>query len=627
MFLLGICSIFQMIFLPGFLVIKPLNIQGKIRILIFSFALSLIINYCMVLLLVKLSLYIRAIVLIIFGIEMLILIIMIYPSLNQTIFSVNINSMLFMSYLRKTINEIKHNPYSLIPFMLRFTIMALAAVTILWYTKQLFTNIGQVFSSWDGVVSFNPFAVTWSESKLPDGDWWRYGQLITANWSLTYVFTHSKVEFFAKSIMALFPMHILLLMLDLALRRKSIGHYIGIIATGILFNIFPGDYIEYADIPVSFFIYLSIYSLVVSYYATDFSIKKKILLMGVIFSFGAMAIKFAGQLIAFLYPLLAFFIILKNIKSVKLSEKFKFIIPIFVALIIIAIFFVVYPQNIYREIEFVKHRIGELRSAKEVFQVITTKIPMIYLFLFILFSLFFSFFDRIYGLIMLSLTCPLVCAWVFFDRSNDIYDLRYLVPAIPLIGLSVGKGIENMASLAQRVWQKFTKSNVINMQAATENNDTVLYNNTPQQQPLFRIKLFELLIFLAFFLIIPSFLYTRSYLTERQIFMQQQIGYREINKVVYDYQRDEGLSGKIISNYQYLGHLPGLEKFYGFIVFKSYEDYDYQRKDPNVHYFLIMTAPGWGINQEIVNDINNRVKTGEYQLISSEDNILFVSIR
>lgn len=629
MFLLGICSIFQIIFLPGFLVVKPLNIQGKIRILIFSFALSLIINYLMIFLLVTLGLYTRPIVLIIFAFEMLVLLIMIYPLLNQPIITVNMNSTVFRDYLKKTINNIKHNPYSLIPFLLRVTIITLAAFTILWYAMQLFLNVGQVFSSWDTVVSFNPMAVSWSESKLPIESWWRYGQLVTSNWSLTYIFTSSKVEFFAKSIMPLFSLYILLLMLDLALRQKSLGYYLGIVTTGILLKIFLGDYIStgYADIPVSFFIFLATYCLIVSYHASDLAIKKKVLLLGFAFSFGAMSIKLIGQLIAFIYPLLAFLIFLKDIKSMKPSDKFKIIVPIFVALVIIAIFFVAHPHYIYSEIAFLKNRIHQFRSAKEALQVISTKIAPIYIFLFIAMPLFFSFFDRRYRLIIVTLTCPLTCAWIFYNRPDDIYDFRYLGPAIPLIALSVGKGIEDMASLAQKVWQKFTKTHVINMQAAIENNGTVLYNNTEQQKPLFRIKLFEILIFLAFFLVVPALRYDRSSLVDRQFSLQQRIGYGNINTMLYDYKKQNNISGMIATNYQYLGYLPGLEKFYKFNVFKVYKEYDNDRKDPNVHYILICNFPNWGVDQKIIDDIINRRKTGEYQVIGGVKHVLFVKIR
>ena len=99
MFLLGICSIFQMIFLPGFIALKPFKINGIIRVTIFSFALSLIINYCMVFLLTSTGLYTRAIVFLIFGIEMLVFIKFIYPLLNQPLFTLTVSSTMFRSSL------------------------------------------------------------------------------------------------------------------------------------------------------------------------------------------------------------------------------------------------------------------------------------------------------------------------------------------------------------------------------------------------------------------------------------------------------------------------------------------------------------------------------------------------
>jgi len=129
MFILGICSVFQMIFLPGFLVLKPLKIDGIIRFTIFSFALSLIINYCMVFLLTVLGLYTRAMVSIIFVIEMLVFIKMIYPLLNQPIITLTANSTLLNSFLTNKSHEIKGNPYALITLILKTGIMIFAAIT------------------------------------------------------------------------------------------------------------------------------------------------------------------------------------------------------------------------------------------------------------------------------------------------------------------------------------------------------------------------------------------------------------------------------------------------------------------------------------------------------------------
>lgn len=569
------------------------------------------------------------IMLIIFGIEMLVFIIMIYPSLNKPILTVP-SITLLISFLQKTTNNIKHNPYSLIPFIFRLIIITLAAITILWYIKLFLINIGQVFSEWDSTVYWMTFTDSWSANKIPklETNLWRYPQLLPANWSLPYVLTNSKVQLFAKSIMALFPLYILILMLDLALRNKSIGYYIGIIATGILMKIFlVGYYIEYTDIPVSFFVFLAIYSLISCDNTDDPMIKKKFVFLGAIFAIGALLTKFVGLMIGIIYPFLSSFVILKGIMSVKLSDKFKYIALIFIVFsIFVALFAILIPSHFMDTINsFVKPAMNkQLLLVKDAIQLISSKIPIIYLLFFIILPLSFSVFDKICGLLIIIMILPFLYIWSVPVYMNE---LRYLSPVIPPIGLSVGKGIENMLSITQRVWQKFKKTHVINMQSATEDNDIALFNNAPQQKPLFRIKLFEILIFLGFFLVVPTLLYSPKYLVDRQTFLQKQIGYTNINQMVYAYQNTDELTGKIASNYQYLGHLPGFENHYGFFVFKDYDDYDSFRKDPNYHYFLICTFPDWGVNQKIVDDIKNRINTGEYQLIDQTDFVYFVKIK
>jgi hypothetical protein len=631
MFILGLCSIFQMIFLPGFLVLKPLKIDGIIRFTIFSFALSLIINYCMVFLLTVLGLYTRTIVFIIFVIEMLVFIKMIYPLLNQPIITLTANSTLLKSFLTNKSHEIKGNPYALITLILKTGIMVFAAITILWYAKQFFASIGQIFNDWDTVVSWNNQALVWADNIFPrTGTGGRYPQLLPVNWSLTYVFTDSKVQFFAKPIMPLFSFYILLLMLDLAIRRKSPGYYASIILTGILIKTFLGEFITtgYADIPVAFFTFLSVYCLIESSNTDSIETKKKLLILGAFFAAGAAVTKQPGVLFAFLYPFLSAFLILKKAGDMTASDKLKILM-----LILIIIGVIVLPWYVYKQINIMKGLESDeiianlnIDITKHGIQIIVNKIPLGYFFLMSI-LIAFSFSNIIYKWVTLTFTLPIIFLWSFYFA----YDVRNLAITIPLICSSIGISLENIFILTQRAFSKFKGSYIVDQQHDYMNNtDKISYNNNlpPQQKTLFRIKLHEVFIFLAIFLILPSFYYTRSSIIDRQIFLQKQIGYDNINKIVYKYEKAYGIDGKIISNYQYLGHLPGLEKFYDWEIFKNYEMFDKHRENLDVHYILICTFPSWGVNQKIEDDINNMIQTGKYQLIANLDNlVLFLKIR
>jgi hypothetical protein len=585
----------------------------------------------MVFLLTVLGLYTRAMVSIIFVIEMLVFIKMIYPSLNQPIITLTANSTLLNSFLTNKSHEIKGNPYALITLILKTGIMIFAAITILWYAKQFFTSIGQIFNDWDTVVSWNNQALVWANNIFPrTGTGGRYPQLLPVNWSLTYVFTDSKVQFFAKPVMPLFSFYILLLMLDLAIRRKSPGYYASIILTGILIKTFLGEHITtgYADIPVAFFTFLSVYCLIESSNADSIDTKKKLLILGAFFAAGAAVTKQPGVLFAFLYPFLSAFLILKKAGDMTTSDKLKILM-----LILIIIGVIVLPWYVYKQINIMKGLESDeilanlnIDIGKTGIHAIVKKISFRYFFLMSI-LIAFSFFNVIYKWVTITFTLPIIFLWSFYFA----YDVRNLAITIPLISSSIGISLENIFILTQSAFGKFKGSHIVDQEHAfMKDPHEITYNNSlsSQQTPLFRIKLCEAFIFLAIFMIIPSFYYNRPLLIERQIFLQKQIGTNNINKMVYDYQNDYGIDGKIMSNYQFLGHLPELEKFYEWEIFKNYETFDKHRKDPSIRYVLICTFPDWGVNQQIVEDINNMIRTGEYQLIDTFDNfVFFVKIR
>ena len=59
MFILGLLSFFQMAFIPGYLFLQLIKfeVKGKIQTIVYSFSLSLLLNYLIVYLLTALKLY------------------------------------------------------------------------------------------------------------------------------------------------------------------------------------------------------------------------------------------------------------------------------------------------------------------------------------------------------------------------------------------------------------------------------------------------------------------------------------------------------------------------------------------------------------------------------------------
>lgn len=83
MFFLGVCAIFQITFLPGFLILRMFKLKkGIIQTFIFSFALSLVFNHLFVVLLTHLRINYSFFYYILFVVEMIVFGLLIFKTLN-----------------------------------------------------------------------------------------------------------------------------------------------------------------------------------------------------------------------------------------------------------------------------------------------------------------------------------------------------------------------------------------------------------------------------------------------------------------------------------------------------------------------------------------------------------------
>ena len=191
MILAGLMSLVQVCCLPGFLLLQFFPVRGAFTRALVAFAFSLFINYQLVFLLVLTGLYQRSVIFALFALE--------------------------LTAAAGVIVTRKWRPPSCSPaaeihwkepiadwpriLPLRYLLPGLAALTPLFLMRFWLPKIPGVFNHWDDLVSWNVWAVEWAHNALPQ--WCRsYPQLMTANWSLTYVFTNqTSVQFFAKAFM------------------------------------------------------------------------------------------------------------------------------------------------------------------------------------------------------------------------------------------------------------------------------------------------------------------------------------------------------------------------------------------------------------------------------------------
>jgi hypothetical protein len=266
MFILGLLSFLQTVFIPGFILIKYLGINlnanagsgknSKIRHLVYGFGLSLLINYLLVFVFTAVGIYKPLTLYILLFIE-IVLLIYYWAAGSKTRDYRYINLDISRCFTSLKQFFASHSLTYNFLFLLSVGVM-------LWYVFLFFYFLSGVFEHWDPVTGWNRFALDWADNQWPTNTW-RYPQLIPTNWSISYVMMqNTEVQCFAKAIMPLFSIAVLLLFLDLAISKKKAVYLLGLVGYGgLLGYLYNPSYIVsgYVDIAVSFFAFLSFHAL------------------------------------------------------------------------------------------------------------------------------------------------------------------------------------------------------------------------------------------------------------------------------------------------------------------------------------------------------------------------------
>ena len=159
-------------------------------------------------------------------------ILLIYYFYKSEIFEININLNLF--------------------FLIKIFVLSLIAFAF-------YKNTGNVFYSWDAVVSYNEWAVKFSKGEYPGGMVRPY--LIPKLWSMIYLFSNnSDITLFTKFTTVLFPSLILLMCLDEILVYKKIKDLIKLFLFCVFFYLKKNFILTgYVDIPLVALIYSFFY--------------------------------------------------------------------------------------------------------------------------------------------------------------------------------------------------------------------------------------------------------------------------------------------------------------------------------------------------------------------------------
>lgn len=533
MIIFGILSIFQAIFLPGFIIIAFLNLhKGILRCIILSAALSPIVNFFIVYLLTALHCYTELAIYIVIATEICLL--LLYITKKHSTYEFFPDTTYNIAFIKKYDFSRNFTAIHLIIFFLMFCVLT-------YFVNHFTESAITPFHTRDALISFHKWALDWSHNLLPTQTY-DYPQLLSANWSISYLLIRTSIiQIFAHAFTALFPLLLLLIIFDLALREKKLAYLIGFIATGYLLIVCnaPSGNLNSADVPCAFLATTSFYLLFLARSQKEAKKIKQLIFLGAVTASGAALTKQSGLYIALLYPLMSYFIALKNKKVI--SKPFPIVIKSYLLILILIL-----PWYLYIERQLLLNKTSTSYSSLLIHQLedsylqrpgyfYTNVMPLILSKVFALIVLpitliFGLLASKFYRRLFLYFVSPFFIIWLFFFS----YDCRNLAIIFPLIGIIMGFGIEMMILLAQKAIQ--------------------LDKRITKKRAHFLIALLVTTAFLS----LVTFQYNSNKILLNQTELELAIGFPQLNHTIYSYLIKNNYRPKVLTNATYLKYLPKL---------------------------------------------------------------------
>jgi hypothetical protein len=631
MLVLGLISVFQILFIPGAVVqLRWKNTGSSLFRLITMTGLSLIVNYLLAIVLVLFKIYSRSALIAILVAECSLLAVYRGKEIVNWLHQPAIQGILqqFESLVRfwRSLCHQLETQWSCgrigkwIGIFIVSTIMMMAFVTVGLSLWSFYENSGTIFSNNDALVSWNRWALDWFHNRFPQNTYAFYPQLLTANWSISYVLVGESLQFLPKLIMPTFLVFMLLGLMDLALKRMSLGFLIAIPLVGHIFfaaiGRFWGIGEGLADILVSYMSFLPFYCLA---YAVDEKEQESSLhfvSLGCVFAAGASVAKQSALFVLACYGLLAFLYAAKSY-GIK-SKSFRMcLVRMTLSIMVISAPFFVYryveiKRGIYPPIssdQYAKYNnriLGDSYSKRfsRAFNDIDKEILSPPLFANLPFHKTKPIVrSELIGISLLGfmfvLSIPLLrvviillgFGWLLIWSLFLSYDARNLSIAFPYLGVGIGIGLEAFIF------------------------------------KLRKFPLFFVLLMLMFIVAFYNFKYPASRLREMHLEKQKQIGNVGLNELLYKYKEREGITGKILTNYQILNYLPGFEPFYQVYYFESVTDpandlqlFKRVSTPSNVGYLLVSEDS----NPLIISELEKGIAQGNYELLFRVHQFIFV---
>ena len=430
MLLLGLISILQIIFLPGLiaLIIFKIKTDTPIQKWLYIFSFSLFFNYCLVTTFTLLSIYS---IFTMSGVLIFELIILIIYCRNE-----------FLSLFPKSNFREAYTKFCTSTTIADKIIILFSALIVLFYLSVLLANIGTIFYFVDTVNNYewNRWAIDFANNILPKYSS-HFPQLLPANWSICYVMIgKTDVDFFPKAIMPLFFISNLLIFIDLAHYKKNQIFLMGLIIYGLfapiiysLIYIVDGN----ADLPVSFFVFLTFYSFIKEGVFLKLKpVSKRLTLKGyrIIFLFASMAAatKLAGFYNFSITLIILLILIFFNKKYFSSVYILKIIIVSILICLVSLFWYFRAPDIMYSGLNQPQYL-----AAKNYLRIFINALNLMYynlglpVFIFFTITIVASLLNKKFWFITLVMVIIPTILWIF-KYSSDFRNLSFVIPFICL---------------------------------------------------------------------------------------------------------------------------------------------------------------------------------------------------
>jgi hypothetical protein len=608
-FILGILSLAQLLFLPGFLVTRLLGVRGLLASLLYSMGLSLLINHILIFLLTALGWYKSNAVYGIFFLELMLFWWFERELLRTRVFQ--------FAALRSALWEPSlevDSPFPQWEPAVRRLAAFSALLTILGFLIYAVARAYPIFSAWDAVGSWNSWAWFWSQNVIAPsfGD---YPQLLPTAYSLTYVFMGTaKIQFFAKALASAFPIGILLAMFDLGLRMRMTGFFIGIVATGLLLSVLnktsDGNLVAsgYADVPGSFFSFMVMHGLLRARSASKWSGQRNFIILAAFMAAAASLTKQTGLFMAAAFPLLTYVLCIRHRRIGPPGRPWTTL-----CLSTLAMILCVLPWYVYKHIQLasgaaqgnfqdllVNLHAGRNFAQRFVYGIklmhsqVGGSTPSVALLVFNLWAC--AYYPAFCTLVLLIL--PFFLLWAI----GFSYDLRNLAMIVPFLGLGAGIGLEQNVIVICRLFSIRSTVPRPERQAAGD-----------RRGDLRGPRWWHVLVSCIVLLIGLNAVLSKERLEKQQIALQKKIGDRALNRFLYQHLADGEIDGLIATNYSLLQYLPGFEKSAAGLPLGDLPRYRQLLARPDVKYFLLPEWRNPAYDPGMLTDFLERVSRLELQ--------------